>query len=146
MGRYEFLEIWIQDLSWNKITQVFTCRGVNSSFRKIIRNTKLYKDSLSHCLLSSNLCLLTPAIKKKNFRDVYYIHTRLSDFLKGSSYYKTRWPREKKSNHVSNSGTNFKKMFFKVLFVIGIMLPEISSDIVDLNSKLIIWYFWICDS
>ena len=53
---------------------------------------------------------------------------------------------KKKSNHVSNSGTNFKKMFFKVLFVIGIMLPEISSDIVDLNSKLIIWYFWICDS
>ena len=36
-------------------------------------------------------------------------------------------------------------MFFKLLFVIGIMLPEISSDIVDLNSKLIIWYFWICE-
>lgn len=79
--------------------------------------------------------------KQKNFRDVYYIHTRLSDFLKGSIYYKTCWPREKKSNHVSNSGTNFKKMYFKVLFVVGLMLPEISSDIVDLNSKLIVWYF-----
>lgn len=37
-------------------------------------------------------------------------------------------------------------MYFKVLFVVGLMLPEISSDIVDLNSKLIIWYFGICDS